>query len=450
VSVVVIGLNHRTAPLDLLERMSIDTARQPKALADLVSRSHLGEAVVLSTCNRTEVYAVAEKFHPGFSDVRDFLAEQSFLAPEDFSDHLYVHHAAAAAAHLFKVAAGLDSAVLGEHEVLGQVRTAWEVARSEGAAGARLNLLFRHALEVGKRIRTETAIGEGIASASAAAVALAAHHMAGWLTPAETTGASPLPPTGAPECDAPAPRLDHGLAGARVLVVGAGEMGEGLVVALTEAGASEVAVANRTPAHAEALAARVDGRALPLSELRGALADVDLLLTSTGAQTAILEHADLEEVLSARGGRPLLIIDIAVPRDVDPSAAALPGVTLLDMDDLRRFIERGLAGRRQEAERAAALVDEELDRYLVVAEARLAAPLVAALRDRAEGVRTTELARAAGRLGGLDARQRAAVEALTRGIVAKLLHEPTVRVKDAAGTPRGDRLAQTLRELFDL
>jgi len=223
-----------------------------------------------------------------------------------------------------------------------------------------------------------------------------------------------------------------------------------MAVALRAAGVDDVLVANRTWDRARALADRIAGRPVRLLDLPEAVADVDVLLTSTGASSIIVEHTDLAPAMAERPDRPLLIIDIAVPRDVDPSAAALGGVTLLDMDDLRRFIERGLAGRRQEAERAAILVDEELDRYLVVAEARLAAPLVAALRDRAEMVRTTELARAAGRLTGLDDRQRVAVEALTRGIVAKLVHEPTVRVKDAAGTPRGDRLAQTLRELFDL
>ena len=325
-SVVVIGLNHRTASLDLLERMTVDGTRLPKALHDLAGRAHLSEAVVLSTCNRTEVYAVAEKFHGGFQDVRDFLAELAFLAPEDFADHLYVHHDDEAVGHLFEVAAGLDSAVIGETEILGQVGEAWDVARVEGTAGSTLNLLFRHALEIGKKVRTDTGIARGITSLSQAAVALAAEQLGS-------------------------------LVGVAVLVVGAGEMGEGMAIALQAAGAGEVLVANRSAAPAEALAARVGGQAIDLFELTGHLGSVDVVLTSTGAQALILEHADVSRAMAERAGRPLLIIDIAVPRDVDPAAAEIPGLTLLDMDDLRRFADAGAAGRRREAAAARLLVE---------------------------------------------------------------------------------------------
>jgi len=419
VSVVVIGLNHRTTSLDLLERMTIDAERLPKALADLASRPHLSEAVVLSTCNRTEVYAVAERFHGGFADVRDFLAESAFLAPEDFSDHLYVRHDAEAVSHLFEVAAGLDSAVLGESEILGQVGEAWDLAREERTAGTTLNLLFRHALAAGKRVRTDTGIARGITSVSQAAVALASERLGG-------------------------------LSGVRVLVVGAGEMGEGMAVALAAAGVAEVLVANRSAAPAETLAARVGGRAIDLFELTDQLAEVDLVLTSTGAQALILEHADITRAMAGRTERPMLIIDIAVPRDVDPAAAGIDGVTLLDMDDLRAFADVGAASRRREAVKARALIEEAVARYTGETTAREAAPLVSALRDRAETIRVAELDRVAGRLGELDARQREAVEAATRAIVAKLMHEPTVRMKDAVGTAKGDRLAESLRDLFGL
>jgi len=419
VSVVVIGLNHRTASLDLLERLTVDDHRLPKALHDLTSRTNLSEAVLLSTCNRTEVYAVAERFHGGFRDARDFLAELGFLAPEDFADHLYVLHDSEAVTHLFQVAAGLDSAVLGESEILGQVGDAWEVARTEGAAGPTLNLLFRHALEVGKRVRTDTGIGRGITSVSHAAVALAADRL-GSLT------------------------------SRRALVVGAGEMGEGVAVALADAGIAEVLVANRTAERAAALADRVGGRALHLHELDEHLAEVDLVLTSTAAHTLILDAADLEPVVARRHGRPLLIVDVAVPRDVDAAAGDLPGVTLLDMETISAFVEHAAAGRRREAERAREVVDEAVRRYTAESTAREVAPLVATLHERAESLRAAELDRVASRLGDLDDRQRAAVEAATRAVVAKLLHEPTVRLKDAAGTARGDRLVESLRDLFDL
>jgi glutamyl-tRNA reductase len=419
VSVVVLGLNHRTVPLDLLERVTIDDSRLPKALHDVMSRDHVSEAVVLSTCNRSEVYVVAEKFHPAYADLRTFFSELAFVPPEELADHLYVHDGADAAAHLFSVAAGLDSAVIGEAEILGQVRHAWERAQGEDASGSQLNLLFRHALEVGKRARTETAIGRHVASVSTAAVAMAAER----LGPLE---------------------------GRSILVMGAGEMGEGMVRALASSGVTDIRVANRTWERAFELATRVDGRAIRLAELDHSLAEVDLLLTGTGASSMLIEHADLARVMASRAGRPLLVVDVAVPRDVDPSAADLPGVTLLDMDDLRAFAEAGQAERRREMATVREMVGEELERYTAVSSAREVAPLVAALREQAEEVRRGELERFRGRLADLDERQLEALEALTHGIVAKLLHQPTVGLKDAAGTPKGERLAEALRDLFEL
>jgi glutamyl-tRNA reductase len=419
VSVVVIGLNHRTAPLDLLERTAVDDARLPKVLHDLCSRTNLSEAVVLSTCNRIEVYAIAEKFHGGYEDVRNFFVDLSFLPVEEFADHLYVHYDDAAVLHLFGVAAGLDSAVLGESEILGQVGTAWERARDEGTTGAALNLLFRQALEVGKRVRTETGIGRGITSVAQAAVAMATDRLGT-------------------------------LAGRRMLLLGAGEMGEVMATSLGAAGASDVVVVNRTWKTARELATRIGGRAARLAELPAELLTADVLLTSTGASTIMLEHADLASAMGHRDGRPLLIVDIAMPRDVDPSAGVLDGVTLLDMDDLRRFVAVGVEGRQREAHRAQAIVEDEVRRYHATTTAREAAPLVTALREHAEDVRLAELDRLATRLSGLDDAQRAAVDALTKGIVAKLLHEPTVRLKDAAGTAKGDRLSDALRDLFGI
>ena len=418
-SVVVVGLNHRTVPLDLLERMTVPSSLLPKALADLVSREHVTEAVLLSTCNRIEVYAFAEKFHGGYQDIRNFFAEISHLAPEEFSDHLTGLYDADAVRHLFAVASGLDSAVLGEHEILGQVRTSWEVAADEGAVGPVLNPMFRHALEVGKRVRTETAISRSITSVSQAAVAMAGERLGG-------------------------------LTGRRVLVVGAGEMGEGMARALHGGGVSEILVANRTWERAVEVATRLGGTAVRLEELPRHIAEVDVLLTSTGASSVILEHGDIDGVVGSRNGRDLLIVDIAVPRDVDPAAGDLDGVTLLDMDDLRGFADIGISERRREITAVEAIVDVELNRYVDESTARLVAPLIAQLHGRAEEVRAGELERLANRLGELDDRQRAAVEALAVGIVGKLLHEPTVRMKDAAGTARGERLAEAMRDLFDL
>jgi glutamyl-tRNA reductase len=233
-------------------------------------------------------------------------------------------------------------------------------------------------------------------------------------------------------------------------VLGAGDMANGMVRAVAGGGVAEVVVANRTWERSVELAGSVGGRAVRLSELEGALAGVDLLLTGTGATDLMVAHTDLAEVMAGRPDRPLLIVDVAVPRDVDPSAADLEGVTLLDMDDLRAHAEAGLVARRGEIAMVRDLVANEVDRYGAVSSAREVAPLVAALRSRAEDVRRAEIARVAGRLAELDERQRDAVEALTLGIVAKLLHEPTVGLKEAAGTPRGERLAESLRHLFDL
>jgi glutamyl-tRNA reductase len=420
VSVVVVGLNHRTTPLPVLEAMTVTSGRLPKALHDLAGRDHLNEVVVLSTCLRTEVYAMASRFHGAMSDIRNFLSGWGGIPPEDFSDQLYSYYDEAAAAHLFKVAGGLDSAVLGESEILGQVGDAWEAARAEAVAGPVLSTLFRRSLEVGKRVRSQTAIARGTTSLSQAAVALA--------------------------------RAELGsLAGKTTLVLGAGEMGEAMAQALAgELDDGSLLVANRTWSRATQLAARCGGRAIEWSALPGALTQADVLLASTGSSGVLLEAADLEPVLAGRGGQPLLIVDIAVPRDVDPSVGALPGVTLLDMDDLTASAAVAMAGRRQEVPKAEAIVAEEVQRYLDVAAQRHVAPLVAALYERAEEIRVAELARFQGRLATLEPAQVAAVEALTRGIVAKLLHEPTINVKSEAGTPAGEQLAQGLRQLFEL
>lgn len=418
-SVVVIGLNHRTMPLDLFERLTVDGARLPKALHDLAARQHLGEVVVLSTCNRTEVYALAERFHGAYGDVRDFLAELAFVTPDEFTDHLYVHYDNEAVRHLFTVAAGLDSAVLGEAEILGQVRTAWERAGEAQTTGPVLNLLFRHALETGKRARTDTDIARGTASVSHAAVEMAAERLGT-------------------------------LHGKRVLVMGAGEMAEGMASALQRAGVTDVFVANRTWRKARALADRIGGQAVRLSDLPIALLEVDLLLTSTGATVPVVEHDDFEPVMAERAGRPLLIVDIAVPRDVDPTVRHLPGVTLLDINDLRTFAQAGVERRAHELEAVEAIIDDEIARFRTAASARSAAPVVGALHRWADDLRDAELARFDARLEGLDARQRDAVEALAKGLVQKLLHRPSVALKEHAGTPTGDRLAEATRQLYDL
>jgi glutamyl-tRNA reductase len=406
--------------LPVLELMTVPSARLPKALHELDGCQHLSEVVVVSTCLRTEVYAVAHRYHGAVGDVRNFLAGWSGCPPEIFAGDLYEYYDEAAIGHLFRVAAGLDSAVLGEGEVLGQVGDAWEAARAEGTAGPILSILFRHALETGKRVRSETLIARGTTSLSQAAVALAGAQLGS-------------------------------LAGRTTLVMGAGEMGEAMAQALAgglEAG--PLLVANRTWSKATELAARCGGRAIEWSALPAGLIQADVVLASTGSPDTLLEASDLDSVMTARGTRPLLIVDIAVPRDVDPGVGDLPGVTLLDMDDLSSFAARTLDSRRQEVPRADEIVAEEVERYMGRSAERHVAPLVAALHERGEQIRAAELERFARRLGDLDPAQARAVEALSRGIVAKLLHEPTVNLKAGVGSPTGEQLAQAFRQLFDL
>jgi glutamyl-tRNA reductase len=418
-SLVVVGLNHRTVPVELLERVSVPPEGLPKALQALARAEHLAEVVLLSTCNRTEIYAHATLFHPAMQDASDFLADTSGVDPEQFADLLYTYHDDAAVAHLFGVAAGLDSMIIGEGEILGQVREAWSSAEREGTSGPLLSRTFRHAIEVGKRARTETAIGRHAVSVSSAAVALATSRLGS---------------------------LDD----RRVLVLGAGSMGEGMALALAGAGVREIVVANRTAARADELAARVGGRAIALGEIPDALVACDVLLASTGAQELLVERSDIEAVMAMRTGRALLVVDIGVPRNIDPGAGEVFGVTLLDIDDLRAFGEQSLAQRRQEIGHVRDIIATELDRHRLERSAREVAPLITSLRAHAEDLRIGEIDRFRAKLDALDPTVRELVDALTQGIVNKLLHEPTVRMKDAAGSARGELYADALFELFGL
>jgi glutamyl-tRNA reductase len=422
-SIVVIGVNHRTGPLSVLERLILSPDDVAKAVVGLSRRDNVREVVVLNTCNRIEVYAVAERFHGAYADIRDFLCELGSLAPDELHPHLYSQHDDAAATHLFEVAAGLDSAVLGESEILGQVRTAWQIAAEQGAVRSTLDLLFRHALRAGKRARAETGIGRGTASISHAAVEMATDRVGS-------------------------------LEARRVLVVGAGDMGAGVASALQRAGAGEILVANRSPERGARLAEHVGGVVVGFDSLPDALTTSDVVVTCTGSGVAVLDHDTVAAARSTPAARtssaPLLIVDIAVPRDVERRVGELPGVTLLDLDDLRDWADRGLALRAGEAARVRRIVAEELEHFSLESKARQAAPLVAQLHERAEDLRAAELERYAGRLAGLDPAQRELVEALTRTLIAKLLHEPSVRLRQEAGTPQGERNAAAVSDLFDL
>ena len=426
-SVIVVGLEQKQAPLELLDRVSITEAETPKALGRLRDQPNLSEAVLLSTCLRTEVYAVVERFHDGVAEIQEFLAEVSGSSVDALSEFCTIRFDDDVTDHLFSVAAGLDSAVLGESEVLGQVRRAWERAQGEHSSGPVLGTLFRHAVETGKRVRSETAIARGITSLSHGAVALAADRRSG------------------------------GLAGTRVAVIGAGEMGEGVAQALDDRGVEHLVMANRTAERVESLVAGLPASAADTVETRDLddlvtlLGEVDVAFTTVGTSHPIVTRADLEAALTRRTGRPdLLVIDLGMPRNVEPESASLDGLVLLDMDDLRAAVADALTGRQEEVEAATGIVTDEVERYRAASRARDAAPMVSALRSRVEEARLAELDRQRSKRSDLDEAQWEQVDAVTRAMVAKLLHQPTVVLKEAAGTPRGERLVESLRALFDL
>jgi len=427
VSVIVVGLEQRQAPLELLDRVSVTEADTPKALGRLRDRPNLSEAVLLSTCLRTEVYAVVERFHDGVAEIQEFLAEVSGSSVDALTEFCTIRFDDDVTDHLFSVAAGLDSAVLGESEVLGQVRRAWERAQGEHSSGPVLGTLFRHAVETGKRVRSETAIARGITSLSHGAVALAADRRPG------------------------------GLAGTRVAVIGAGEMGEGVAQALDDRGVEHLIMANRTAERVESLVAGLPASAADTVETRDLddlvtlLGEVDVAFTTVGTSHPIVTRADLEAALTRRTGRPeLVVVDLGMPRNVEPESATLDGLVLLDMDDLRAAVADALTGRQEEVEAATGIVSDEVERYRAASRARDAAPMVSALRSRVEDARLAELDRQRSKRSDLDEAQWEQVDAVTRAMVAKLLHQPTVVLKEAAGTPRGERLVESLRALFDL
>jgi glutamyl-tRNA reductase len=429
-SVVVVGLEHQSTPLELLERVAVAEEELGKTLGALHDRSNLSEVVVLSTCLRTELYAVVERFHEGVADLQEFLAARAGTTVEVIGEHQTVHFDEAVTVHLFEIAAGLRSSVLGETEVLGQVRRAAERAQAERSAGPVLAGLFARAVKAGRKVRSETGISRGATSLSHVAVELAGS------------------------------RLGGSLAGREVLVVGAGTMGEGIVDALGQGqGVGRIVVANRTVERARDLAGRVGGESVGMAGLAGALEAADAVLLSTGSSLPVLDVEMIGPVVRAResagppgeGERPpLVIVDVSVPRNVDPGVGLIEGVELLDMDDLTARAEEALDGRRAEVAGARAIVQEEVERYRADERARGAAPIVSALRNRVEEVRRSELERHRQRLAGLNEKEWNEVESVVNDVLAKVLHQPTVALREAAGTARGERLVEALRSLFDL
>jgi glutamyl-tRNA reductase len=414
-----LGVNHKTAPLALRERLSLTESRAAEALRELTAAEGIHEAAAISTCNRTELYLVVSEPVEAESTALGVLTRQAELRPTELLGHLYSLRAMEAAHHLFRVTAGLDSMILGEAEVQGQVRRALELAMDEGATGPILNRLFRGALAAGGQVRERTGIGEKGVSIPSVAVELARHALGD-------------------------------LGERQALVIGAGETAELVARALVARGVSAVFIANRRYDRAIGLAQSFGGDAVRFEDMPAQLRAADIVISATHSPHHIVEYDELEQVMADRERRPLLMVDIAVPRDIEPRCHAIAGVSLHDIDDVQRIVERNASGREREAKRAEPILSAELDlfeRWLASLEVL---PTVAALRERAHEVVRRVLDENEGRWETLAEADRERLAAMCKAIVSRLLHEPTLRMKQAADEDEAYRYVSALRELFGL
>ena len=416
-SILVVGLSHRTAPVPLLEQVALSPDATTKLLSDVVAHDHASEALVVSTCNRVELYVEVDKFHGGVSEATELLARHAGLSTDDLTSHLYVHYEESAVAHLFSVACGLESMVIGESQILGQVKLALRLAQDAGTAGRTLGGLAQQALRVGKRARSDTGI--------------------------DRAGRS-LVTAGLDEAE----RVLGPLSLRTALVVGAGSMSSLAASVLAQRGAGRVVVANRTARRAERVAAAVGGSAITLPQIDDVLAETDVVVSCTGAMGHVLSAEQVASAQEARHGRPLLVLDLALPRDVDPAVRVLPGVTLVDLETLAAALAANQHAADVEATRA--IVAEEVAAFVGWQHAAAVAPTVIALRTMADGVVSAELNRLRGRLPHLDARAWGEVELAVRRVVDKVLHAPTVRVKQLPEDDGGLSYADALNKLFGL
>jgi glutamyl-tRNA reductase len=426
VSVLLFGVSHRSAPVSVLEQLSTDDSDQIKIVDKVLQSPLVTEAMMLSTCNRVEVYAVVDAFHGGLAVIGQVLSEHSGMSLGDLTKYAYVRYSEAAVEHLFAVASGLDSAVIGEQQVLGQVRRAYATAEANRTVGRVLHELAQRALAVGKRVHSETAIDAAGASVVSVALGMADSRLGG-------------------------------LQGKTAAVIGAGAMGALSAAHLTRAGIGHVHVVNRSLPRAQRLARKIresgsQAEAMGLDRLPTALADADVVVSCTGAVRPVVSLADVYHALAAahrdETTQPLVICDLGMPRDVDPAVAGLPGVGVIDMERVQR--EPSARAAAADAEAARHIVAAEVATYLAGQRMAEVTPTVTALRQRAADVVEAELLRLENRLPGLDATQRDEVARTVRRVVDKLLHAPTVRIKQLASAPGGDSYAEALRELFEL
>jgi glutamyl-tRNA reductase len=432
-SVLVVGMSHRSAPVTVLERAAVAGDELAKLLHDVAQAEHVAGTFVVSTCNRVEVYAEVEKFHAGVSVICELFARHAGIALNDLTQHLYVHYEDQAAQHLLSMTCGLESMVVGESQILGQVRQALALARRQGTLGRVLDDVGSVALRAAKRAHAETGIDRSGASLVSVGISLAAGRLP----------ASPVQDPAQP------------LQGLSVLVVGAGSMSSLAVATAARLGAVGIVVANRTHDRAKRLAASVHGTTADLADLPNALAAADLVISCTGATGLVITTDMVAAALRHRqrsNGEswPLVLLDIALPRDVEPGVDGMPGVTVVGLDSLQDAGSTIAATQAQDVAAVRAIVTEELAARLSARQAARVAPTVVALRAKAVEVVEAELARLGGRLGPLDDRAHAEIAQAMHRVVDKLLHAPTVRVKELAGSPGGDSYETALRVLFDL
>jgi glutamyl-tRNA reductase len=414
-AIVVCGLSHKTVPLPVLEQVAFTPDALPKALTQLLDHEPIHEAVILSTCNRTEIYAIVHRFHPAVQAVRRFVSDVSGVGQDKVSDGLYTYYDTAAVRHLFNVASGTDSMVVGEPQILGQVREAYRVAAEEGTARRMLGALFQRALRVGKRARSETAISRHVVSLPQAAARVAAD-------------------------------LSGGLEGRRVLVIGAGRMGELAARAALDGGCTNITIANRTPEKAERLATELGGSGASLESLTELLAETDVLISGTSSAGTVV---DAPTIATAMNGRKLFIVDVAVPRDIDPAARDIEGVELRDLEDLRSFVDAGAEARKAELPKVETIVDEEVEGFCAWERSLALGPAITELREWAEKVRGQEVAKLA-RKQSLKEKDLEELERVTKALVNKLLHRPMTQMRELVRGKDGQVFLEAFQEIFDL
>ena len=417
--IIVVGVNHRTAPVEIREKLSFSEGAIKEALTKLNALPAIDGCVIVSTCNRTEIYAATMELDDGLHDIWRFLSKRSGVDISEIKNYTYSHTLYDTIRHLFRVSSGLDSMILGETQILGQIKDAYELSRKQGATNRVINTLFQQALSVGKKVRSETGIDRHAVSISYAAVELAKQSMGS-------------------------------LEGKSVLVIGAGKMSELTVKHLVANGVSGVIVSNRSYERAMGLARQFNGQAVNFSELYKYMTVADIVISCTAASHYVVKLEKFRLVMEGRPNQKIFIIDIAVPRDIDPTISNLPGVTLYDVDDLQNVVDSNLAERKLAAIAAEEIIEDKLDEFMKWLSTQFVVPTIIALKNKTEVIKENELQKAFNRLGNLSEHDKKVINGLAGAIVSQILHEPVTQLKAYAVTPQGHLYTEILQNLFSL